>query len=118
MEKVGIKVLLIHMAPYKVTGVPIGLASICSVLKQNGHHVKIFDDVFYNLKNEIWVDQRRSDKKMSKKVEHEAGFFEDKKDIFTDIFNIINEYQPDIIGISLLESFFSTGISFLISPGG
>ena len=100
------KVLLIYTVPYGITGVPIGLSSIAASLKDKGHEVKIFDTVFYNLKNEKNVDKRRSQIKMTKEIKDEKNIFIEKEDIFSDIHILINEYNPDIIGISLLESFF------------
>ena len=36
------KVLFIYLTPYKKTGTPIGVGSLCSVLKDDGHDIKIF----------------------------------------------------------------------------
>ncbi len=43
------RVLLIYPALFKITGLPIGLASLSASLKKGGYQVKIFDTAFYNL---------------------------------------------------------------------
>ncbi len=98
------KVLLIYPALYKVTGLPVGLASLSAVLKENGHEVKIFDTTFYT--QDEWENQTRvrAERGMSKEIKDEdQNLPENASDMQEDIIKLINDYQPDIIGISILE---------------
>ncbi len=75
MKKENLRVLLIYSTLYKKTGLPIGLASICSVLQKNGHEVKIFDTAFYDLSGGESSAKVRAERLMSKKVTNEERYF-------------------------------------------
>jgi len=100
------KVLFIYLTPYKKTGTPIGVGSLCSVLKDDGHDIKIFDTAFYDLKKDGYADKIRAERKMSKKVVNEEYFFVEKNNIFKDLSDMVKKFKPDIICFSLIESFF------------
>jgi radical SAM superfamily enzyme YgiQ (UPF0313 family) len=110
MIKEYLRVLLIYSTLYKKTGLPIGLASICSVLQKNGHEVKIFDTAFYDLSEAESSAKVRAERLMSKKVIDEEKYFPRKNDVFNDLADVINNYKPDIIGISTLESAYTISV--------
>lgn len=110
MKKENLKVLLIYSTLYKKTGLPIGPASICSVLQENGHDVKIFDTAFYDLSYGESSAKTRAERLMSKKVMDEDKYFPEKNDIFADLNDTIKNYCPDIIGISTLESAYTISL--------
>jgi len=98
------RVLFIYPVLYKMTGLPAGLASICAVLKENGHEIRIFDTAFYANKESRSQTKIRSERGISKAVEDEERRLpENDTDIEKDIISSINEYKPDIIGVSILE---------------
>ena len=68
IKKKKMKVLFIYTTPFKKTGLSIGVASLCSVLKNSGHQVKIFDTAFYDFKKEDYDDKIRAERNMSKNV--------------------------------------------------
>ena len=105
------KILLIYPALFKITGLPLGIASLSSVLKKNGYDVSVFDTAFYDLSNQREWDKLRADRLMSKKIVNEETCWKVKTtDVKEDLTKIIIEYQPGIAGISLLESNFEIGI--------
>ena len=67
MKKGNLRVLLVYSTLYNKTGLPIGLASICSVLQNGGHKAKIFDTAFYNLSGKEHSAKVRAERLMSKK---------------------------------------------------
>lgn len=110
MKKEGLKVLLIYATLYKKTGLPIGVASICSVLQEHGHKVKIFDTAFYDLSGGEYAAKVRAERKMSKEVTNEDEYFPRKSNVFADLADVVKKYEPDMIGISLLESTYAMGL--------
>ena len=110
MKKENLRVLLIYSTLFKKTGLPIGLASICSVLQNNGHEVKIFDTAFYDLSGGESSAKVRAERLMSKKITNEERYFPRKMDIFADLTDIVKKYDPDIVGISTLESAYEISL--------
>ena len=110
MKKENLRVLLIYSTLYKKTGLPIGLASICSVLQQHGHEVKIFDTAFYDLSGGESSAEVRAERFMSKKITSEDKYFPKKNDIYADLNNIFKNYDPDIVGISTMESAYEISL--------
>lgn len=101
------RALLIYPALYKVTGLPVGLASLSAVLKESGHAVKIFDTSFYTQGE--WENQTRirAERGMSKEIKDEdQSLPANASDMQEDIIKLINDYKPDIIGISILEMLY------------
>jgi radical SAM superfamily enzyme YgiQ (UPF0313 family) len=100
----GAKILLIYPTPFRVTGLPIGLATLSAVLKQSGHQVKIFDTAFYAGNDKVSQTGVRSERMVSKKVNNEEIVLPIKaSDVKQDLYDVIKSYQPDIIGFSILE---------------
>jgi anaerobic magnesium-protoporphyrin IX monomethyl ester cyclase len=97
-------VLFIYPTLFKVTGLPIGIASMSAVLKKGGFRVKVFDTAFYDLSHKQDGDKIRADRLMSKRIINEDKHWKVKTtDIKQDLINVINEFKPKIIGISMLE---------------
>ncbi len=107
MSKDRTKILLIYPTIYKKTGLPIGVASLCAVLKEAKYEVKVFDTAFYNIKKEDAGVKIRSDRIMSKEIKNEEIFPQNNADVFDDLNKIIQSFRPTIIGISVLESNYS-----------
>ena len=47
------RVLLIYPTMYRVTGLPVGMASLSAALKDKGFDVRIFDTAFYKEKEVV-----------------------------------------------------------------
>ena len=99
----GSKVLLIYPTLYRVTGLPIGIASLSAALKDKGFEVKIFDTAFYKFGPRDQEDIR-ADNQMTKPITNMLDYWEDKpNELLFDLHEIIKNYKPNIIGISILE---------------
>ncbi len=97
-------ILLLNPTLYRVTGVPIGLAILTSILKNDGFNVKVFDTAFYSSLNESHQSELRKNRMMSKEVEGEDESIQDNTtDMYDDLISLIQDYSPLIIGVSLLE---------------
>ena len=104
-------VLLIYPTNYRVSGLPIGIASIAAVLKREEYDVKIFDTAFYPNQNESNQNETRSKKGMSKKIVNEDVVYDNTGDMFEDLRRIIMLHDTKIVGISLLQSTYEIGVS-------
>ena len=117
MKKRGLRVLLIYSTLYRKTGLPIGVASLCSVLKQHGHEVKIFDTAFYDLEGgtrntKIRSESKiRSERMMSKKIVNEEEHFHSKgNNMMEDLIRVIKDFKPMLVGISTIESNYAMSL--------
>ena len=105
------KVLFIYPTLYRITGLPVGLAVLSAVLKAKGHQVRIFDTCFYPDKKHGDQTIIRAARGMSKKVANEDVFLQDKiACLENDLINTIHDYEPDLVGISMVEMVYELGI--------
>ena len=101
-----LKVLFIYPTPFRITGLPVGLASLTAVLKKAGHEVKIFDTAFYR-NSEKSQTEIRSERMMSKEIKNEDSYLpENETNLEDDLIHHIQSFSPDIVGISILETMF------------
>ena len=103
------RVLLIYPTMYRVTGLPIGMASLSACLKDKGFDVRIFDNAFYKEKEEDrYADQEgKSAERMYKPIENKNDIWKDRpNDMLTDLDILIKEFKPSLVGISILSSAF------------
>jgi len=104
-----VKLLFIYPTPFRVTGLPVGIASITSVLKEKDVKVKIFDTAFYPGDHQEDQTKLRSDRLMSKEIRDEESVLPNNTTkMETDLINLIYSYKPDLIGISILEVMYDT----------
>lgn len=102
-------VLLIYPALFKITGVPIGLASLSAVLKKGGYNVKVFDTAFYDQSNKD-EEKLRADRLTTKRIVNEEQHWQVKEtDIREDLIDCIKDYRPLLVGISIEESNYELG---------
>lgn len=100
----GNKILFIYPALFRITGLPIGIASLSAVLKENGYQTKVFDTAFYDLSGKQDWDKLRADRLMSKRIVNEEQHGRVKTtDAKKDLIKLIDEFKPKIIGLSVSE---------------
>ncbi len=104
-------VLFLYPTQYRVTGLPVGIASIMGVLRQNAFEVKVFDTAFYRSSDDINQNEIRARKGISKAVVNEDLLIDNSSDMFDDLVKLINEYSPHLIAVTLLQPTYETGIS-------
>ena len=104
------KILLIYTSLFKITGLPVGVASISAVLKQNGFQVKIFDTAFYNTENAVDETKLRENRLMSKPISNDSILRINDTNIFDDLRALILDFNPVIVGISIFESTYHLSV--------
>lgn len=103
------RVLLIYPALFKITGVPLGLASLSAALKKGGYQVKVFDTAFYDL-NKKDEEMLRAGRLTTKKISNEEEHWKiNVTDVREDLIKLIKEFQPLLVGISIEESNYELG---------
>jgi len=111
-NSVNNRVLLLYPTPYKVTGLPVGLATLSAVLKQNGYEVKIFDTAFYPSEKELDQNHARADLLISKEIVNEKETLVDNVSrMEEDLFKLTKDFYPLFIGVSILEPTYYIALS-------
>ncbi|MDY6862720.1 MAG: radical SAM protein [Thermodesulfobacteriota bacterium] len=111
------KVLFIYPTPYRITLTPLGIGSLCGVLQKNGYDIKVFDTAYYP---ECCNDQEEARYRIKTGMsppssDKELMRIKDRQtDIYDDLSQCIKEYNPDLIGISLVDaSYYIIGKSII-----
>ena len=106
------KVLLIYPNTMMATLLPISLASLSASLKANDIDVELFDTTFYKTE-EISFEKKKEQLLQVKPFEYTAPFKGGRGDMLIDLKNMVNDYKPDLIGISLVEDTIDLGLMLL-----
>jgi len=107
------KVLLIHANSTLDTLIPPNLAVISAVLKENGNDVKLFDTTFYKTRETTGDDVRIKTLQVRPTNFEDLGIFLKKTDMYDDFIKTVEEYKPDIVGLSAVSLTYPDGIKFL-----
>ncbi|MCL0045710.1 B12-binding domain-containing radical SAM protein [Nitrospinaceae bacterium] len=84
---------------------PIGLAQLSAIVKAAGHPCDLFDSTYIDLDDSV-ESERTTNSRLYKPVKDQSYYRAVKKqklDLKTEYFKKLNEFQPDIIGISALS---------------
>jgi len=111
--KKGIKVLLVYPNPAMDNLIPVGVSLLSACLKQAGHQVKLFDTTFYESGKEIGEHLRERNLQVLKTDLGKKGIIRIHRDVCEDFKNVVDEYQPDLIGVSVFEISYLQGLSLL-----
>jgi anaerobic magnesium-protoporphyrin IX monomethyl ester cyclase len=106
------KILLIYPNEPMLGVAPGNLALLSACLKKEGFDVKLFDCTIYNQGKETNDDIRIKLGHVIK-TNIEELFLVKKEDIHDDFVRIVEEYKPDLIGITLIDSTIRFGLSFI-----
>ena len=114
-SKKDFKVLLIYPSMFMQTGIPLALASLAGSLKANGIKVEVFTTYLYTMDGDFDQNELRADTPHSTiPVDYlEKGIepHDPEANIFKDLKKVLKDYQPDLVGMSAVESVFARGIS-------
>ena len=82
---------------------PVGLTLIMTILKNEGHNIKLFDTTFMNVEDNI--DSKIREKiGMTKPVAMDHLYEKNsEQEIISKWLKLIGDFKPDIIGVSFLE---------------
>ncbi len=114
--KTGLRVLLVYSNNMFDTLVHAGLGILSSGLKSAGHEVQFFDTTFYHTEQYTSLkttgDEARAGTLQVIPTNYSKyGIHFEKGDVIEDFKKIIVEFQPDLIGVSVLEMTHFLGVS-------
>jgi radical SAM superfamily enzyme YgiQ (UPF0313 family) len=97
------------------TLIPPNLAIISACLRKAGIDVSLFDTTFYRTRD-ITGDEKRVETLQVKETDFsEYGIFYKETDMVEDFKEKVNEYQPNLIGLSAVSPTYKDGIRLLQS---
>lgn len=109
------KVLLVYPNYAMVNLLPTNIGILAACLKQNGFDVRVFDTTFYRT-SEKTIDEIRVENLQVRKFNLEEFGVKFKPNNFIDDFKaLIWSYQPDLIGLSVVEDTWPQGKQLLAS---
>lgn len=113
MKKRNFKILLVY--PNKtLLGVPANnLALLSACLKEGGYETRLFDASMYRAENEKSNDEVREKLGHVKKSSYEDLVNVQFKDVHEDFARVVEEYKPNLIAVSMIDSTISYGLSFI-----
>ena len=107
------KVLLIHANSSMDTLIPPNLATLSACLKRAGNEVKLFDTTFYNTRGFTGDDVRTRTLQVKETKFSEFGIYFNETDMNEDFLKTVEEYKPDLIGLSAVELTFNMGMRLI-----
>ena len=107
------RVLLIHANSSMDTLIPPNLATLSACLKRAGNEVKLFDTTFYNTRGFTGDDVRVRTLQVKETRFEELGIFFNKTDITQDFIDMVEDFKPDLIGLSAVELTFNMGMRLI-----
>jgi radical SAM superfamily enzyme YgiQ (UPF0313 family) len=107
------KILLFYPNETLLGIAPSNLAILSACLKKNGHEVKLFDCTLYRRNDAQTQDQTRERLGQVKKTNIEDYVKLKNENVYNDFVKTVEEYDPNLIGITLIDSTISFSFSFL-----
>lgn len=107
------KVLLIYANKMMENLIPINVSILSAVLRKSGFDVKLFDTTFYPTEDESGYDIRSRNLQIRNFDFTQYGINLKQTDMYTDFRSLVEEYRPDLIGLSAVEETYPLGISLL-----
>jgi len=113
MNKKDFKILLFYPNEPLLGVTPSNLALLSAYLKRDGFDVKLFDCTVYKPKNKVSEIDTRVKLGHVVKTDYDDYVRSLDTDIFEDFIKVVDEYQPNIIAATLLDSTISFTVTFL-----
>jgi len=107
------KVLLVHANTSMDTLIPPALATLSACLKKAGNDVKLFDTTFYNTRGFTGDDARVRTLQVKETKFSDLGIHFNDTDMVLDIIKMVEEYKPDLIGVSVVEVTFNMSMDLI-----
>jgi len=95
-----------------VVRAPLGLGYIASYLKQSGHEMKLFDTTFMKCSDTLGDDELRA-KLLQVENPDILNYNVQVNNVFDELEKNINEYEPDIIGVSVVDPNYNFGLEIM-----
>jgi len=105
--------LMIYPNNTGASRVPLGIVYLLTILKEQGHNVKLFDMTFYGVNvDNNYVDVRSNNLNFRRIDLTPYGVVYKKstmEEVKNDLIREIEQYKPDVIGVTISEETSSTG---------
>jgi len=112
--KKDFRVLLFYPNISQLGATPSNLAILSACLKQDGFDVRLFDCTVYKPRDAETDDDVRTKLGQVKKSNMDDYFIsKDAAYIYDDFIKLIEEYRPNLIGFSLVDSTVTSSLSFM-----
>jgi len=111
--KKDFRVLLLYPNESLQGVAPASLGLLSAFLKNDGFDVKLFETTVYVNKEKIANDKLREKLGQVKKSNFDEFIKPKSSDMYEDFINLVNEYKPNLIGISLIDGTIKYGLSFI-----
>jgi anaerobic magnesium-protoporphyrin IX monomethyl ester cyclase len=110
----GIKVLFIYPNTYGMNMLPPAIAGFSALLKKHGHEISIFDTTYYAIDYGIDADGTKMERLNVVPYDMgEKGIRLKTSDWKEDWIKLLNDFKPDLIGISSTEDMWELGVLVL-----
>ena len=109
------KVLLVYVNSFMDNLIPLGTSILSACLKKAGHEVKLFDTTFYRTCDETGDEARVKTLQVKPTNLSDFGIKEKERGLVQDFKEMISDYNPDLIGISVVESTWNIATKMLDS---
>lgn len=96
------KFLMIYPNCEMATLLPVGISSLAASLKQNGIEFELFDTTYYHTEEESF-EKKKEHLLQVRPFSYPAPFKGGRGDLLVDLKNLVYDYRPDLIGISIVE---------------
>jgi len=107
------KVLLVHANTSMDTLIPPALATLSACLKKAGNEVRLFDTTFYNWRGFTGDDARVMTLQVKETKFTDFGINFKTTDMTEDFIHVVEDYEPDLIGVSAVEVTFNLGLKLI-----
>lgn len=107
------KVLLVYPNLQMITLLPSNIAILSACLKKAGIDVRLFDTTFYRTEEKSVDDIRVEHMQLRPFNLRGKGVDYKDTDVFEDFQKVVQEYQPDLIGVSATDDTFGLGMALV-----
>ncbi len=112
------RVLLVYPNKMMAMMLPLSMSVLSAVLKENGFEVELFDTTYYHLEEKS-MDEKLVDVLQVKKFSYkEANVSLIEDNVVESLRKKIDDYKPDLIGISVVEETFDLACSLAAATKG
>jgi radical SAM superfamily enzyme YgiQ (UPF0313 family) len=110
-----IKVMLIYPNHKGMNMLPPAIGLLSSCLKREGHSVKLFDTTYYDKldRDSVDSDKSKTDRLMARPYKMPQEITVKYSNVYEDFLKEVEDYNPDLLGLSATEDMFELGIELL-----
>ena len=106
------RVLLVYPNLMLVLQLPSHLPLLAACLKKEGYDVRLFDTTLYRTTDKT-VDEIRTERLQVKSASIIESVETEKQDIFEAFTVLVEEYKPDLIGVSVVDDTVKMGLDLI-----